>query len=188
MERLLTISQLSRLTGRTRNTLRTWCQKGRISSKNEDGQILISLSEAMRIWPDLQADRLEQELAQRAQKFTRIDQHVQSEQVSSTEQVGALFELKARVRELELMLEQKDMMINMLKSQLSALSADKALFTDLIKSQSAQLDQALGRLLPQRSSAGRTSNQSRDQHGRFVGTGKGVGALLQGDLLTSDDE
>lgn len=185
MLQMLNISQLARLSGKSRNTIKAMLADGRISSETApDGKKGISIAEACRVF-NLDAGLIERELAgemvrpsQQSAPMHRIDSQSGSSRAGHDAEIATL---KAEIEHLKAMNA-------MLSEMVCSLKADKEMLSQMVREQTTMLGQMTSRLLPVKSSAHRspTQERERDAQGRFVrsdGMGKGVGSLLQGDLL-----
>lgn len=183
MEKLLTISQVSRLSGRTRNTIQAWTRNGRISSSNDGIRTLISLSEFLRVFPEVEPVDIEQELSIPVSQ-PQAEKNQTAESNSST--FAHVSEDSALRHENELLRLENEM----LKKQIGMLERERENMLTMLNREAERVEQFVGRLIPAQSSARRGSgscNQPRTSNGRFAPKGEGVAALIP-DATEEDDK
>ena len=190
-EKMLSLSELNRITGRSRVTLRAWCNSGKISHKVDAGRIFVPMSEMFRVFPDVTAADIETRL--RPSKPEPVDTVQEAPaQGMDTSTKAELEELRATVAEQERLLtiqqarmESLQFKLEVLTGQVESLSNDKAFLIEQLRAKDAHLER-MDRLIPEKSSAARRE-QPRGEHGRFTKKepmkGEGVDGLLQGSLV-----
>lgn len=180
MQKLLTITQLSRLSGRSRNTILAWCKNGKISHSLDGSRVLIDLAEAMRVFPDLSGAEIERELSETPKETPSVKAANAQVDASGNAQNRRILELEAEVEKLKFQVE-------MLNRHIELLERDRSMLEEMRKSDCARFDQML-RLLPVQSSAQTgpvrsiakseaARRKERNENGQFT-KGKGKAALI----------
>lgn len=186
MRRLLNISQLARLSSKSRNTIKAMLDDGRISSETAaDGKRAVSIAEACRVF-NLDATSIERELA--GEMVRPSQQHTPLHKIDGQgESIRAGHDAEIAILKAEI--EHLRAMNAMLSEMVSTLKADKEMLSQMVREQTTMLGQMTSRLLPVKSSAHKPASQERerDSQGRFIrseGMGKGTAALLEQCSLT----
>lgn len=170
MEQVLSISQLSRISGRTRKTLLDWANKGRISFITDGSKKTFSLSEVMRVFPDIPGELIEKELNRRLDTLPEVNAPYPTQAPISTQD--------SRIMELENQVKMLQLQVELLTRQIEIMDRERNTLERQLNIQTEQTTQLLTRMIPAESSARRRTEQPRLKNGQFAPKGEGVAALI----------
>lgn len=182
-EPMYNLSQLARITGKSRTTLRAMCRNGAVSSSQRGNKTVVSRSEVIRAFDGITPEDIDRSLSPSSIKKVELKKTLVDNR-SGMELDSAVEELEAQVEELErinleqrIELERLKAKVEILNSQVELLNRMNNLLTGQITTKDEQLAM-WSRLIPERSQARRSGNpgQLRGPDGKFKG--KGADALL----------
>lgn len=194
-EKMLTLSEMERITGKSRTTIRAWCEEGKISYSKDGKRTLIAMSELFRVFPDVTGDDVQKKLKPNNPHILESTGENDSDKngTSQNKQIQALL---SRVHELEeklsfttLELEKSKFKSDLLEERVKELLEDKRNLSAQLEVKDRQFF-AFDRLIATNAKTRRAANnpnQVRDSEGRFTKgeppEGKGVSGLFQTSLV-----
>ena len=186
-EKMFTLSELNRMTGKSRTTLRSWCENGKMSSIKDGDRLLISMSEVLRLFPTLTADTIQKQMEPDRKSKQKIEHSStgMTDETAQNDRIAALeIELAAKektITDQRIELENLRMTVQSLQKQLELITEMKGILTDQIATFKTQFD-VLTRLIPEKSSVKR----ERDAAGRFKASSPTSSERLEQSSLLSE--
>ena len=185
MEKKFKASELVRITGVSRKTIDNYLKSGKLSSVVEGGRKLVTISEVLRVFPQIDFASLE-ESSNKASNSSPMAHPESSRNSEPAFNEYEIVTLKARVSELEAELVYTKKLLEVYEAQINDLRQDKERLESR-HNDYVSVVELLKRGLPlmsspkrSRTSTGSSRNTSpstppmRDKYGRFVSSGAEV--------------
>jgi len=114
---LVSISEAARLTKKARSTIQAYIKQGKLSktTDNNTGVVGVDTSELIRVFGELNLNKISKNTLHQSKVFVHDTTYLNTVEIQQIKQENAV--LKARLKEKELLLEEKDKRLLLLENK-----------------------------------------------------------------------